>query len=84
MKEEEVVKVVTCLSVLPQGYKFVHQAMCNELQQWAMLTKKDGRAQRYPWTADGTKCLYTISTTVSRISYNLVGLMPWDPFIVNL
>lgn len=47
MKEEEVVKVVTCLSVLPQGYKFVHQAMCNELQQWAMLTKKDGRAQRY-------------------------------------
>lgn len=41
MREEEVVKVVTCLSVLPQGYKFVHQVVCNELQQWAMLTKKD-------------------------------------------
>jgi hypothetical protein len=41
MRLEEVVKIVTCLSILPQGCKFAHQAVCNELQQWAVLTGKD-------------------------------------------
>lgn len=28
------------LSILPQGCKSAHQAVCNELQQWAVLTRK--------------------------------------------
>lgn len=41
MREEEVVKVVTSLSALSQGYEFAYQAVYKELQQWAVLANTD-------------------------------------------